>query len=45
MLKIAKENYKKGTYCLRCGLLKDEIKKYKDKCCVYGKFYKRHIYK
>jgi ribosomal protein L37E len=36
---------KKGTYCLRCGMDKKEIRKEKHPCCVYGRNYKTHLYK
>lgn len=36
---------KKGTYCLRCGMKKIDIKKEKFECSIYGTYYKKHIYK
>ena len=42
-IKVVKS--KKGSYCLRCGEDKKEIRKIKLTCNVYGTYYKQHLYK
>jgi len=36
---------KKGTYCLRCGMDKKDIRREKHICNSWGKSYERHLYK
>lgn len=44
-MEIKEVKGKKGSYCLRCGEDKKEIRKRKSICNVYGTSYKQHLYK
>lgn len=36
---------KKSTFCLRCGMLKSEIRRDGSTCGAWGRSYEKHLYK
>jgi len=42
-LKVTK--FIKGKHCYRCGMSKEDVKKSKAECGLYGTYYGRHLFK